>query len=91
MGSTLVQASMSVLCASTALLVMVAGSRTFKRAVWMSGVSLMVIVMLKLLLVDLANSGTIARIVSFIGVGLLMMLVGYLAPVPPRQHTVQAT
>ncbi|MFT5175840.1 MAG: putative membrane protein, partial [Gammaproteobacteria bacterium] len=85
MNSTSVQASLSVLWASTALLAMLAGSRASERAVWMSGVSLMAVVVAKLLLVDLASSGTIARIVSFIGVGLLMMLVGYLAPVPPRQ------
>ena len=30
--------------------------------------------------------GTITRIVYFIGVGLLLLLIGYLAPVPPRKE-----
>ena len=37
-------------------------------------------------LVELAQVGTITRIVSFIGVGLLLLLIGYLAPVPPRKE-----
>jgi uncharacterized membrane protein len=44
----------------------------------------MAVVVGKLFLVDLSHIGGIERIVSFIGVGLLMLLVGYLAPVPPR-------
>jgi uncharacterized membrane protein len=43
------------------------------------------------MLVDLANSATVARIVSFISVGLIMMLVGYLAPVPPRRAAPPST
>ena len=34
-------------------------------------------------LLDLANSGTVARNVSFLGVGILLMIIGYVAPVPP--------
>ena len=86
LDSALVQASMSVLWASTALLAMVLGSRWTRRGVWMIGAGLMLAVILKLLLVDLSSSGTIERIVSFICVGLLLMLVGYLAPVPPRDQ-----
>ncbi|MFT5446521.1 MAG: putative membrane protein [Gammaproteobacteria bacterium] len=89
LDSALVQASMSVLWASTALLAMVFGSRWVRRSVWMIGASLMLAVILKLLLVDLSSSGTIERIVSFICVGLLLMLVGYLAPVPPRRQGVR--
>jgi uncharacterized membrane protein len=40
-------------------------------------------VVLKLFFVDLAGKGTIEQIVSFVGVGLLILLIGYLAPVPP--------
>ena len=34
--------------------------------------------------VELGNTGTVTRVVSFLGVGLLLLIVGYLAPVPPR-------
>jgi uncharacterized membrane protein len=42
------------------------------------------IVVGKLFLVELSASGTLQRIVSFIGVGLLLLIVGYFAPLPPR-------
>jgi len=87
MESTLVQASLSVLWAATGLVAMVAASRSVNRHLWITGAGLMVVVVAKLMLVDLASTGTVARIVSFISVGLLLMLVGWLAPVPPRQQT----
>jgi len=49
------------------------------------GAALLALVVAKLFLVDLAQVGTVERIVSFIGVGLLLLLIGYLAPVPPRR------
>jgi uncharacterized membrane protein len=51
--------------------------------VWIGGAGLLAVVVLKLLLVDLSGIGTVARIVSFMGVGGLMLLIGYLAPLPP--------
>jgi uncharacterized membrane protein len=90
LGSALVQASMSLLWAGTALLAMVLGSRRERRGTWMFGAGLMLMVLVKLLLIDLSSSGTVARIVSFICVGLLLMLVGYLAPVPPRRDALSA-
>ena len=52
----------------------------------MAGAVLLGVVVAKLFLVELAQVGTITRIVSFIGVGLLLLLIGYLAPVPPRKE-----
>jgi uncharacterized membrane protein len=40
-------------------------------------------VVLKLFLVDLSNVGTLPRIVSFLAVGGLMLVIGYVAPMPP--------
>ena len=82
--STQVQAGLSVLWASAGLVTMVGASRVASRTAWSVGAALMVVVVAKLVMVDLASSGTIARIVSFISVGVLLMMVGYLAPVPPR-------
>ena len=45
--------------------------------------ALPVVVVGKLYLRDLANPGTLARSVSFLGVGALVMVIGYVAPVPP--------
>ncbi len=43
---------------------------------------------ISLFLVELGNSGGVARIVSFIVVGLLLLVVGYFAPIPPKNKIV---
>jgi uncharacterized membrane protein len=82
--SRLVQAVLSLLWSSLALATMLLANRRRWRAVWVVGAALLALVVAKLFLVDLAQVGTVERIVSFIGVGLLLLLIGYLAPVPPR-------
>ena len=67
----------------TALVVMVVATRGLRRGLWLAGAALLAVVVGKLFLLDLANSGTVERIVSFLGVGVLLMIIGYLAPVPP--------
>lgn len=84
MASTLVQATLSLSWTLLALVLMATGARRGLRALWMTGAVLMAVVVAKLFLVDLERVGSVARIVSFVGVGLLMLLIGYLAPVPPR-------
>ena len=49
----------------------------------MTGAALLGVVVLKLFVNDLGSTGTVARIVSFIGVGVLLLVIGYVAPVPP--------
>lgn len=83
-GSTLVQAAVSLFWTLLALALMATGTRRSLRGPWLAGATLMGVVVLKLFLVDLDRVGSVARIVSFVGVGLLMLLIGYLAPVPPR-------
>ena len=39
---------------------------------------------ISLFLVELGNSGGVARVVSFIVVGLLLLVIGYFAPIPPK-------
>jgi uncharacterized membrane protein len=46
---------------------------------------LLAVVVAKLMLVDLSQTSAPQRIVSFVGVGLLMLLVGYVAPLPPKR------
>src|SRR5207237_2817592 len=83
--STLVQAALSLLWSIIALGVMVAANRSAARIAWIAGATLLAIVVAKLFVVDLSRIGGIERIVSFIGVGALLLLIGYLAPVPPRR------
>lgn len=83
-ASTLVQAALSLFWTTLSLIMMATGARQQRRALWMTGAALMAVVVIKLFMIDLDRVGSIARIVSFLGVGLLMLLIGYLAPVPPR-------
>lgn len=78
------QASLSIVWAAVAIVLMVTGNQQGQRSRWLIGASLMGVVVVKLFVVELGNSGGIARIVSFIVVGLLLLLVGWFAPVPPK-------
>jgi uncharacterized membrane protein len=78
-----VQTTLSLLWTMLALGAMFAGARRLQRPVWIAGAALLGVVVLKLVAVDLSGIGTVARIVSFMGVGGLMLLIGYLAPLPP--------
>jgi uncharacterized membrane protein len=83
--SSLVQASLSLVWALVALILMLLAQRQRQRGVWIAGALLVVAVVGKLFLVELADSGSLARILSFIGVGLLLLVVGYFAPLPPKK------
>ena len=85
--SLLVQAVLSLLWTGAAMGLMVLGHRRTLRLLWLVGAGLLGAVVLKLFLVDLSGQGTIERIVSFVGVGVLILVIGYLAPVPPSQDT----
>ncbi|WP_416136129.1 DUF2339 domain-containing protein [Aquabacterium sp. A7-Y] len=84
--STLTQAALSVAWSIVGVALMLAGHRRVVRSVWMVGAALLGVVVVKLFLVELADRGSLYRIVSFIVVGVLLLLVGYFAPVPPRQR-----
>lgn len=81
--SLLVQSVLSLLWTITAMALMVLAHRRTRRPLWIAGAVLLAAVVLKLFFVDLAGQGTIEQIVSFVGVGALILLIGYLAPVPP--------
>ena len=83
--STLVQAVLSLLWSVIALATMVYANRSGARTAWIAGATLLGVVVVKLFVADLSRVGGIERIVSFIGVGALLLLIGYLAPVPPRR------
>ncbi|MBL8512118.1 MAG: DUF2339 domain-containing protein, partial [Betaproteobacteria bacterium] len=83
MRSVLVQTSLSIFWTLLALGAMLAGTKKQLRPIWFAGAGLMAVVVGKLFLVDLSNIGGILRIVSFIGVGVLMLVIGYIAPLPP--------
>jgi uncharacterized membrane protein len=82
--SVSVQGALSIYWGMLGFAGMVFGARRAQRTVWLIGTVLMTVVVIKLFLVDLGNTGTVARIISFLGVGGLLLVVGYLAPAPPK-------
>ncbi|MFO1339363.1 MAG: DUF2339 domain-containing protein [Burkholderiaceae bacterium] len=92
--SGLVQMSLSVLWATLALAAMGVAARrsgvASARALWLAGAALLAVVVAKLLLVDLSHTSALQRIGSFMGVGLLMLVIGYLAPLPPARRDLPA-
>ncbi|HEX5612971.1 MAG TPA: DUF2339 domain-containing protein [Burkholderiales bacterium] len=86
MRSTLVQTSFSVFWSLLALGAMVFANRIRMRGLWVCGAGLLAVVVVKLFLIDLSKIGGVERIVSFLGVGVLLLVIGYLAPVPPRKE-----
>ena len=87
--STELQVALSILWASTALAAMVVGGRAADRRIWIAGASWMGVVVIKLIFIDLASLAALPKAASFIGVGILLLVVGYLAPVPPSQSKAQ--
>ena len=85
LASVLTQSVLSLLWTSCALVLMTWASRRSVRTPWTVGAVLLGVVVLKLVVNDLGNSGTVARIVSFLGVGAMLLLIGYMAPLPPGQ------
>jgi uncharacterized membrane protein len=84
-SSVVVQAALALFWSLGALVLMALAARRGLRTLWLTGAALMAAVVAKLFLVDLSNVGGVERIVSFIGVGALMLVIGYIAPVPPRR------
>lgn len=78
------QTTLTVLWSVLGVGAWVLGSRRQHWGLWLSGAIGMGVVLLKLVLVDREYVGNIAGIVSFMAVGLLLVLVGRIAPTPPR-------
>ena len=75
---------LSVAWTTTALVVMVAATRTRRRPAWWVGAALLTVTVIKLFVFDLADTGTLTRIVSFMVVGGLIVVLGYVSPLPPE-------
>ncbi|ENX51383.1 MULTISPECIES: DUF2339 domain-containing protein [Acinetobacter] len=78
-----VQLSLTLLWVILAFILMTFSSRRHIRQIWFVGAALLAIVVAKLLLLDLSQSGTLTRVISFIGSGAIMLVIAYLAPLPP--------
>ena len=87
-SSEQVQTGLTILWTLLALVATIIASRYKQRALWFMGIGLLGVVVLKLVLVDLSQTEAIWRVVSFLGAGSLILLIGYLAPLPPARDDV---
>ncbi|HKU43672.1 MAG TPA: DUF2339 domain-containing protein [Polyangiales bacterium] len=81
--ATALQMSISLSWTVIALVLMIVAHRTRVRPPWFAGAVLLGVIVLKLFALDLAELGALAKIGTFLGCGLLLLLIGYVAPMPP--------
>ncbi|MEO0997386.1 MAG: DUF2339 domain-containing protein, partial [Pseudomonadota bacterium] len=89
--SVAVRAALSIFWGSVAAVAMTIGARRSLRPVWFGGAALMGLACLQLVIIALEHSATVAGFVSFLVIGALLLLIGYLAPAPPRPHGAAST
>ena len=85
------QAALTVVWSVIGVGSMLLGSRRVQRPLYIGGITLMIVVLLKLIIVDRHYAGNIPGIVSFFVVGLLLVVVGYFAPSPPKTAVGEAS
>jgi uncharacterized membrane protein len=83
LASKPLQATLTLTWTATALPLMLVATRRAIRPLWMVGAGLLGVVVVKLFVLDLSALSGLPRVVAFLGVGILLLLIGYLAPLPP--------
>jgi uncharacterized membrane protein len=77
------QAALTLTWSAAALALMLIAHRRGTRSLWLAGAGLLAASVVKLFVVDLAALSGLTRVVAFLGVGVLLLIVGYIAPLPP--------
>ena len=83
--NNIVQMTASLLWMLSAVILIAIGHRYSFRKIWYSGQLIQITVIIKLIFVDIQETDGLLRAFAFIGIALLMLLIGYLAPIPPKQ------
>ncbi|XKM13153.1 DUF2339 domain-containing protein [Orbaceae bacterium ac157xtp] len=86
-----VQVAISLTWTTVALLCIAVAHKFTLRYLWFVGAILQSIVVLKLIFIDSVALEGLTRAFVFIGVALLMLVIGYLAPIPPKQSNKKMT
>lgn len=84
--NNIVQVVLSLVWTLSAVVLIAIAHRYLLRNVWFAGAILQVIVVLKLIVIDSVELDGLMRAFAFIGVALLMLVIGYLAPLPPKNN-----
>jgi len=79
----------SILYTLISLAIIIYAKKRDDRKVWMVGAGLLGFVIFKLLFLELSQSGTLERIISFLVVGVLILIIGFIAPLPPKKEELQ--
>jgi uncharacterized membrane protein len=77
------QAALTLTWSAAALALMLTAHRRSTRSLWLAGAGLLAASVVKLFVVDLAALSGLTRVVAFLGVGVLLLVIGYIAPLPP--------
>ncbi len=86
LASKPLQAALTLTWTVTALPLMLLANKRGIRPLWMVGVGLLAVVVVKLFIVDLAALSGLPRVIAFLGAGALLLVIGYLAPLPPAER-----
>jgi uncharacterized membrane protein len=84
MASRPLQAALTLTWTVAAVAAMAVATRRRLRMLWLTGAGLIVAVVVKLFAIDLAALSGLSRVVAFLGVGALLLVIGYVAPLPPQ-------
>lgn len=79
------QTGLTIYWSLLAISLMILSIKRENRKIWIAGFVLLSLSVVKLFLFEIAQTGTIERIVSFMAVGALLLIVGYFAPIPPKE------
>ncbi|MEO8738420.1 MAG: DUF2339 domain-containing protein [Casimicrobiaceae bacterium] len=92
-ASKTLQAALTLTWTTAALALMVMATRRSARVVWLAGAALLAAAVIKLFVIDLAALSGLTRVVAFLGVGALLLVIAYVAPLPPAdaEHVGPAT
>jgi len=90
-ASKILQATLTLTWTTAALALMVTATRRGARVVWLAGAALLAAAVIKLFVIDLAALSGLTRVVAFLGVGALLLVIAYVAPLPPAAAEAAAT
>ncbi|MDR1007471.1 MAG: DUF2339 domain-containing protein [Campylobacteraceae bacterium] len=85
-NSEIAQSVFSIIWTFLALFLIIFANKSKNRKIWFIGMALLVIVVIKLVLHDSVKLEGLFRASVFIGVALLMLVIGFLAPIPPKEN-----
>jgi uncharacterized membrane protein len=89
--SALLQTALTLTWTATAFALMLWSARKAARAPWVLGAALFAAVIVKLFVVDLAALSGGWRVAAFLGAGVVLIVIGYVAPLPPARAPEAAT